>query len=758
MANLSVEQAFMKIKSHVKKDEIIEATKLYQVILQAFPKNLRAHQGLTALNKTRQNNDAQNPPQEVIDQLVNLYNQKQFSVVVEQAHALTEQYPKAFVVWNIMGASTAQIGNLDKAIDSYNKALSLKPDYAEAYSNMGLALQDQGNLDKAIDSYNKALSLKPDYAEAYNNMGVALQDQGNLDKAIESYNKALSLKPDYPKAYNNMGLALQDQGKHDEAIEVYNKALSLKPDYAEAYNNMGLALQDQGKLDKAIESYNKALSLKPDYAEAYSNMGVALQDQGKLDKAIESYNKALSLEPDYAEAYSNMGVALQDQGKLDKAIESYNKALSLEPDYAKAYNNMGVALQDQGKHDEAIEVYNKALSLKPDYAEAYNNMGLALQDQGKLDKAIESYNKALSLKPDYAEAYSNMGVALQDQGKLDKAIEVYNKALSLKPDYAEAHLNLSLTLLNSGKLQEGLDEYEWRWGTPKFLQQKRNFVQSMWDGKQSLHGKTILIWCEQGVGDTITWSSCLPFIVSQAKHCILECQPKLVPLLKRSFPNIKVKAEDRSSDLQRDDFDLHLPMGSLYKNLSREIFQNTKVDAYLEPDPVRVNFWKERLNSLGNGPYIGISWKSIVMTPGRIPNYAPILEWSPLLTLPDVKLINLQPKDFEEDLNKIRHELGVTVHNFDDIDHWDDLDDVAALCTALDMVVSNKITVPLIAAGVGTSTKLANWKQSAWNNILLNPRGPYIDIFERDTYDPWDRVFNLIADDILKLYENRSSS
>ena len=108
-----------------------------------------------------------------------------------------------------------------------------------------------------------------------------------------------------------------------------------------------------------------------------------------------------------------------------------------------------------------------------------------------------------------------------------------------------------------------------------------------------MNGKTILIWSEQGVGDTITWSSCISYVASQAKHCILECQEKLVPLLKRSFPNIEVKAEDRSFDAERNNFDYHIPMGSLYKNLSIETFQKTKVDAYLIPDQIELILEKE---------------------------------------------------------------------------------------------------------------------------------------------------------------------
>ena len=122
------------------------------------------------------------------------------------------------------------------------------------------------------------------------------------------------------------------------------------------------------------------------------------------------------------------------------------------------------------------------------------------------------------------------------------------------------------------------------------------------------NGKRILIWCEQGIGDTMNWSSCLSHITSQAEHVILECQEKLVPLLSRSFPNVDVKAEDRSFDAERDDFDLHLPMGSLYKHFIDEVLENKRSEAYLVADPDRVKFWKERLRSVGEGPYVGISW------------------------------------------------------------------------------------------------------------------------------------------------------
>ena len=622
LRKLSVDQALIKAKSHFKNNEVIEAKKLYQVILQAFPKNLRAQQELTSLNKLKQYSDVQNPPQEIVNQLVKLYKKAQFSEVVKQAQAITDQYPEAFMVWNILGASAAEIG----------------------------------------------------------------------------------------------------------------------------------------MLDDAVEAYKKALLLKPDYTKAYSNMGITLREQGKLDEAIEAYKKAVSLDPDYAEAYSNMSVILKDQGKLDQAVEVCKKALSIKPDYAQAYNNMGIALREQDKLDEAITAYKKAVSLKPNYAEAISNMGNILKDQGKLDEAIEAYNKCISLKPNYAKAYSGLGIALKEQGKLDEAITEHKKALILKPDYAQAHLNLSYALLTSDRLKEGLEEYEWRWKTPKFLSWKRNFFKPLWNGQTSLKGKKILLWCEQGIGDTINWSSYLPLVTSQAEHCIVECQDKLIPLLERSFPNVEIKAENRNFDTQRNDFDVHLPMGSLYKHFFEEITQTPKTEAFLIPDAVRVNFWKDRLKSLGKGPYIGISWKSSVVSAYRLQHYPPISEWSPILMMPDVTFINLQYVDFEEDVEAIKDELGVTVHNFDDLDQYNNIDDMAALCSALDIVVSTKVTPPFISSAVGTSTKIANWKQSTYNSILTNFITLSFEMYERNTWESWDNVFSLIAEDISKQKDKTNKS
>ena len=156
LAKMSVDQALMKAKSHIKNNEITEAQKLYQTVLLAFPHNKRAQEGLASLNKPNHNNSLKSPSQDAINQLMSLYNQGQLSLVVQQAKDLTEQYPKEFIIWNILGVSAAQIGELDQAITSFQKVISLNPDCADAYSNMGLSLHSQGKMNQAIAAYKKA--------------------------------------------------------------------------------------------------------------------------------------------------------------------------------------------------------------------------------------------------------------------------------------------------------------------------------------------------------------------------------------------------------------------------------------------------------------------------------------------------------------------------------------------------------------------------------------------------------------------------
>ena len=699
------------------------------------------------------------------------------------------------------GLQAHTAGDLSTAEQLYQETLAIQPEHCEANHNIGVILVAKNELDKALEFFKFALDNSPNVSlfwasyidvliklerigesktlvKAVKQAGIScdkiealsqrldvehqdpgpkesqdlnkLLDQQKFDDAIKA---TLALMETYPSSAVlniTLGQCHFELGQIEPAINSYQRAIEINPECAEAYFNMGIILKDKGDLDAAIENYQKVIKIDPNSAVAYNNIAIAFQAKGDLDSAIKYFEKALSIEPNCAQTHINMGITFKARNELKAAIKSYKKVIQIDPCSFDAYNSVGNAFLAMGDIVRALDSYRQAIKIKPDYAEAYLNMGHALEEQGKLEEAIEACNKALAIKPGYANAYFNMASTLEAQGKLEEAIEAYNKALSFQPDYVEAHINLSFALLNTGRLQEGLDaSSEWRFKTGEGLKNKRHFSKPMWDGERDLNDKTILVWSEQGIGDTVKWSSRLSLLASQAGHCILECPEKLIPLLSRSFPNVEVKSQDRSQDTKREDFDYHLPMGSLYRHFIPEITQSPKPDAFLIPDPVRVKFWKDRLSFLGTGPCVGISWKSLLMEGKLSKHFSSILEWSSLLTLPNLNFINLQYADAEDGLLQIQNEFGVKVHNFDDLDQYDNLDDVAALSAALDCVVSFGTSVSMITAGVGTPTKLACLHQHI--NFYNSPVGPFLDIYERKTGEPWSNVFGLIAEDTKKL-------
>ncbi|MDC0114282.1 tetratricopeptide repeat protein [Planktomarina temperata] len=174
---LKLDQAIKLAKKKAKAGSTEEAKCIYRDILTKFPKNKRASDGLKGLagKSLVKASKAQDPPQDQLQSLINLYSQGQLQQALTQAETLVKQFPQSAILFNIQGAVLKGLGRLDLAIEAYNKALAIKPDYADAYNNMGNALKDQGKLEEAIEAYNKSLAIKPDYAEAYSNMGLALK-------------------------------------------------------------------------------------------------------------------------------------------------------------------------------------------------------------------------------------------------------------------------------------------------------------------------------------------------------------------------------------------------------------------------------------------------------------------------------------------------------------------------------------------------------------------------------------------------------
>ena len=233
-----------------------------------------------------------------------------------------------------------QTGVYHDLVTLYTATLTKNSGCWMAHYNLGIALNDRGKTDEAIAHYQRAIELRPSYAEAHYNLGRLLAQKGQLDDAVTHYEKALEINPADAEAWNNLGVTLFGSGRVDEAIAHYQEALKIRPDYSEASCNLANALLSSGNLDGAIARYLACLALSPNQAEAQYDLASALLRKGQTDEAIAHYKKSLELRPDSADAHANLGSAFLAKGRVRDAIAAYRNALRISPENVPAQSNL----------------------------------------------------------------------------------------------------------------------------------------------------------------------------------------------------------------------------------------------------------------------------------------------------------------------------------------------------------------------------------------------------------------------------------
>lgn len=470
---LFINKALSQAKSMEVAGKFAQAEHIYRKILEQNPKHKLAGKRLVSVRQMiagqAHSSGGSQSLQTGIESLVNLFKQGRLSEALTQGKALSGQYPGDPTVHNILGVINARIGHAEEALACYDRALAIKPDFAEVHNNRGNLLNRLGQNAEAVASYRKALQIKPEYAEAHNNLGVALYDAGEIDQATTSYREALRVRPSYAEAQNNLGNALADLGQPEVAVASFNAALQLNPRYFQAYYNRGNVLRSMGRHDEAVASFNSAIQLRPDYAEAFNSLGNTLNEQGKHRQAIENLTRAIQLRPDYSEAHCNLGNALSDLGRPDEALPSYRTALQIKPGFAEAYCSLGNALNDLGMQEEAIGCYYHALELEPDHAAVFNTLS-QIKTYERDDPQIDQMKRLLA-NPDVTETdVMHLSFALgkvhDDLGEVDQAFKHYQegnrlkkKALGYHISSDQAQIELIKSLFNScrQKLARGIE-------------------------------------------------------------------------------------------------------------------------------------------------------------------------------------------------------------------------------------------------------------------------------------------------------------
>ena len=765
---LKIDQAFRLAQGKLNCGKAAEAKQIYSDILIKFPKNKKALKALKSFsnNSLLKQTLSTNPPEEALQHILNLFNTNEVQQALTISLKFLEKFPNSALLHNFCGICNATLNQLDIAILAYKNALSIQPGFIDAHYNLGVASKANQDFKQAEMSYMKVLKLAPNHVEALNNLGGIYLDQQNFEKALNYFNQAIANNSKHLEANFNRANALRDSGQLKIAITAYEKVLELNADFPLALTSLGEIFKRQGKLKEAIKLYQKALDIDPQYPEAYFLLGNALCDLDQSQKALENYKTAIKFKADYADAWGNMADIYVDRNDFKKALISYEAAIDLDPDCAGRWDSLGSARRQNNELEEAIKSYKKALELDPERVQTYSNLAIALNDVGEQKKAITTHEIAIQKNPKSAAGYLNFGLTLENNAEVLKATNMYKKALKLDPDYALAHANLGFMYLFQGNLQLAVEHRKWRWKTEDRKNKLSHLNLPEWDGKQSLKGKRVLAFGEQGPGDIIIWAPGIEYLKSLGCRVTLQCHAKLIELFEMSFSDIEIKQANSKKTIGIEDYDYYIPMETLFgyfciseqkrdKSLNFSAPAQFKTDAFLFPKQERIDFWKGRLNEIGKGPFVGISWKSPVVTYSRKRNYTELSDWKPLFSLPNITLINLQSKAFEDDILEIKKKYSVDVHNFDDLDHYDDFADVAALCAALNMCVSVSTAVSTLAAAVGTPTHMLHWRMSSWNNVLFSPPGPNVKIYERNSWEPWTECFTNISNEILACSTNK---
>ena len=294
------------------------------------------------------------------------------------------------------------------AAELCERVIAVEPNNTKAYNSLGNIWQSElglGDDDKAIMYYRKALDIDSNCAYAHNNLGNAVKAKGDLDGAIAEYRQALAIDPFYAVAHFNLGNALYWKGDVDGAIDEYRSALEDNPNLLEAHYNLGFALKRKGDLDGAIAEYKTVLSINPNNATAHNNLGVALYDKGDILSAISEYRTALSIDPNDATAHFNLGNALLTKGDLDGAMGEYRKSIAIDPSDPTAYFNLGNTLKAKGDVAGAVAEYEKAVKLDPKLAIAWSGLGICYYEAGDLEQARTCFNKAIKFSSHGSWAY-----------------------------------------------------------------------------------------------------------------------------------------------------------------------------------------------------------------------------------------------------------------------------------------------------------------------------------------------------------------
>jgi tetratricopeptide (TPR) repeat protein len=623
------------------------------------------------------------------------------------------RHPRAL---QLAASARLQQGDGAGAGELLARALEGDPNNPQLLEGLGAAALKAENFVEAERWLRRAIGLGKAGAASYTWLGLALSSQGRRSDAIEMFRQAAVAAPQDPGMHFNLGNELMQSEAWEDAVTSYERALRLKPDYPEALNGLGAALKVRGELDAAAARLHQALELRPDYAEALDNLGDTLLRLERLAEAEALFRQAISLAPDNADFHADLGHVLFKQRRWSEAAAQFEHALSVRPDFHEALNSMGSALMEAGTPDAALVPIRKAIALQPGFAEAHDNLGNALMQLGREKEANESFRHAITLQPGEADHHLRYANALVSQYAWDEALAQCGHALALKPGLGDAHYAIGMVRLFRQEFDLAWEHYERRLEAKEY--RKKSFRERAstlqlyerlprWRGPGESGVREVGVWAEQGIGDEILFSTLIPELIGSGVPVRYEVDRRLLGAYQRAFPAVRFLAREEPPRAELQEASRVLLIGSL-----PGLFRRTRKDFARQPDkllgalPERVAHYRQRLDALGPGLKVALAWKSTRPDWWGRKKMAQLSDLSPILKRSGAQFLDVQYGDTVQERKALEAAAGIRLARFDDVDMFNDLEDVMAIIEACDLVITTSNATAHFAGALGKRTWL----------------------------------------------------
>ncbi|MCK5632479.1 tetratricopeptide repeat protein [bacterium] len=547
--------------------------------------------------------------------------------------------------------------------------------------------------------------------------------------------------------YLHLAEKLLTQKEFGKAIICLHDALNINPENITIHTALFKISFAQNNWDKAIEHLEFIVQHQPRNISLLYRLAQCFIKKKMIIKAVEPLKKIIAITPSNITTLKLLGTIFQAQKKHKDALWHLRIALTSSPGNQEIIRSICKSLIAIEQFDEALDMFERIIDCNPNDIKALFDIAKIHNFQKNFSEAAACYEKILEIKPTLKSARYNYAYTLKKLGYTAEAIKNLENFLIDYPQNARAHFGLATAYLSLGDFQQGWPEYEWRWQSYNELPPQ--YSQPMWDGLSDLHGKTILVTTEQGLGDTFQFIRYIQLLKDQGATIIVQTQKATTDIVAQcDYVDIVIP---RGKSLPP--FDLHIPLMSLPLLFKTTVNTVPKTIPYLFAQESLIKYWQEKLSPDTNFK-IGICWngnptyRSQALKHSLSARSIPLKELAPLAKIPGVSLYSLQKTTGEDQLKKTNNLFKV--HTFDqnfDVTNGRFMD-TAAVIKNMDLIITIDTSIAHLAGGLGIPTWIMLPNPADWRWIIgkdTTPWYPKTKLFKQPTPGNWSPVIKQIA-------------